>query len=103
VLTTQQLVNGYTKRLAPDGVERDVERANGRRQDAATFKILAAIHFLPQGASLPRVSVNEKFAIVLDCPNHRSLATGQAGLAPTVDPVIGGHLDHKLVPKPTKG
>lgn len=100
LLAAEQLINRHPQRLALDVVKGDVDRRDGRLQDAPAFEVLAAIDLLPDPADLHRVTADQELAIVLDRAGHGLLATAQAALAPAEDALIGLDLDEHLVAGP---
>src|SRR5690606_4762631 len=76
LLATQKLIDGNTKGLALDVMQRDVDGRDRRLQDATTLEILAAIDLLPDPTDLHRVLTDQEFTEMFDGPDHRLFAAG---------------------------
>ena len=100
----QQLVDRHAQRLALDIPQRDIDRRDGRREDALGGEEAAARHRCHRcsmrNGSLP-ISNGLK---VLNRADHRQLAAGDAGFANAIDPFIGidHHEQEVAVPTPDR-
>ena len=97
LLAAEQFVDRHAQGLALDVVEGDVERRNGGLQHAAALEILAAVHFLPQGAGLERIAADEELAVMFESTGHGLFAAGEATLAPAEYAFVGLDFYQQLV------
>ena len=97
VLAAQQFVYGHIQGLADDIVECDIDGGHRGSYGAAAFEILAAVHFLPQRATLHRVSADQPWSEVFDDTGYGQLAPGKTGLTPAIDAGVGFDFDQQLV------
>ena len=74
----QQLVDWDTETPRHDVVQRDVDRGDGTREDAAALEVLAAVHLLPECAYATGVLADEELSVVLDGALDGQLSTYKA-------------------------
>ena len=74
----KQFVDRDTEGLALDVVQGDVNRRDGGRQDAPTFKVLAAIEILPDSTDATRISADEQVTKVVNGTDHGQLTSAEA-------------------------
>src|SRR5918993_2289743 len=98
LLAAEEFIDGHAEGFALDVVERYVDGRDRRLQHAPALEILAAVHFLPQGADPERIAPTQELRIMLERADNGLLAAGQTALAPAENALIRLDLQQKLVP-----
>ena len=84
----QQLVNRHAQRFALDVPQRDVDGRHGAGQNALRREKAAAEEQLPDVLDPKRVHALQQLGKLLDGPDHRQLAAGDARLAHAIDALV---------------
>ncbi len=90
----QEIIDRHAQSFALDVPQRDIDRRDGRHEDALGREKAAAHEQLPNMFDARRVLADQERLEMFDGTDHRHLASGNPRLTDAVNPLIGVD-DHK--------